>query len=511
MTTVAAVDLGAESGRVLSVELAADGLELSEWHRFPTPVHRDESGTLRWGLAELQRHIAQGLAALGEHTTVGSAGVDTWGIDFGLLDEDGKLLGDPVSHRDGRTAGMLTEADRRVGRLRLYQDTGSQLLEVNSVYQLLAMQLAGDPTLGRARLLLMVPDLLHRAMSGVAVCEYTDATTTGFWDVRRRAWAVELLDDLGIPRQFLGEVVAPGTVDGELLPPFASAPGLQGTLVVRPSSHDTASAVVAVPFTDPRAAYISSGTWSLVGVETPDPVVTEASLAANLTNEGGYAGRIRLLRNVVGLWVLQECRRQWRRDGSDLTYERIVAEAEAAEPWRSIVDPDAPEFITPGDMPARLRDFCRRTGQPEPDTVGRVARCVLESLALRYRATFEDLARVTGTRVPVVHVVGGGSRNRLLCQLTADVAGIEVLAGPVEATALGNALVQLIALGEVGDLDEARTIVRAGAELVRSTPRPDAAADDAYGRFRKLDAVQAQKPQPPHDPSGIPTAEEASA
>jgi rhamnulokinase len=357
----------------------------------------------------------------------------------------------------------------------------------------------------------MVPDLLHRAMSGVAACEYTDATTTGFYDVRGQRWAVELLDDLGIPHQFLGEVVAPGTVDGELRWSLAATAGLEGTLVVRPPSHDTASAVVAVPFTDPRAAYISSGTWSLVGVETPEPVVTEASLAANLTNEGGYAGRIRLLRNVMGLWMLQECRRQWGRDGSDLTYERIVAEAEAAEPWRSIVDPDVPEFITPGDMPARLRDFCRRTGQPEPDTVGRVARCIFESLALRYGATFEDLARVTGAGVPVVHVVGGGSRNGLLCQLTADVAGIEVLAGPVEATALGNALVQLIALGELRDLDEARALVRAGAELVRYPPRPAAAADDAYGRFRQLEAAQALVSEPSVHPSGIPTAEEAPA
>lgn len=511
MTTVAAVDLGAESGRVLSVELADGGLRLGEWHRFPTPVQRDQSGTLRWGLGRLQRHIAEGLAALGEHTTVASVGVDTWGIDFGLLDEDGKLLGDPVSHRDGRTAGMLTEADRRVGRQRLYQETGSQLLEVNSVYQLLAMRLAGDPALARARLLLMVPDLLHRAMSGVAVCEYTDATTTGFYDVQRQAWAVELLDDLGVPHHFLGEVVAPGTVDGELLGSFAAAPGLGGTLVVRPASHDTASAVVAVPFSDPRAAYISSGTWSLVGIETPGPVVTEASLHANLTNEGGYAGRIRLLRNVMGLWILQECRRQWARDGSDLDYERIVAEAETAERWRSIVDPDAPEFITPGDMPARLRDFCRRTGQPEPDTVGRVARCVFESLALRYRATFEDLARVAGVAVPVVHVVGGGSRNALLCQLTADVAGIEVLAGPVEATALGNALVQLIALDELRDLDQARAIVQASTEVARYRPRPDTAAEDAYGRFRRLEGAQAQASAPPLDPGGVPTAEEASA
>jgi rhamnulokinase len=486
MTTVAAVDVGAESGRVLSVELAAGGLRLGEWHRFSTPVHTDEAGTLRWGLGELQRHIAKGLARLGEHGAVGAAGVDTWGIDFGLLDENGRLLGDPVSHRDRRTAGMLAEADRRVGRLRLYQETGIQLLEINSVYQLLAMQLAGDPALERARLLLMVPDLVHRAMSGAAVCEYTNATTTGFYDVRRGTWAVELLDGLGIPHHFLGDVVTPGTVDGELLPSFAAAPGLQGTLVVRPPTHDTASAVVAVPFTDPRAAYISSGTWSLVGVERTGPVVAEASLAARLTNEGGYAGRIRLLRNVMGLWMLQECRRQWLREGSDLDYEHIVADAHTAEPWRSIVDPDVQDFLAPGDMPARLRDFCRRTGQPEPDTVGRVARCIFESLALRYRATFEDLAEVTGTPVPQVHVVGGGSRNGLLCQLSADVAGIEVLAGPVEATALGNGLVQLITLGEVQDLDEARALVRASSEIRRYTPRPDPRAGDAYGRFRQL-------------------------
>jgi rhamnulokinase len=281
---------------------------------------------------------------------------------------------------------------------------------------------------------------------------------------------------------------------------------------VRPASHDTASAVVAVPFADPHAAYISSGTWSLVGVEVPSPVVTRASLEANLTNEGGYAGRIRLLRNVMGLWLLQECRRQWAREGTELSYERIVAEAEAAEPWRSIVDPDAPQLVAPGDMPARLRELCRRAGQPVPDSVGRVARCVLDSLALRYRATFEQLGRVTGRAVPLVHIVGGGSRNALLCQLTADVSGIEVITGPVEATALGNALVQLIALGELRDLDEARAAVRASTAVARYTPRPDPAADDAYERFLRLGANTTQKDdEPPLHRRAAGDAEEARA
>jgi rhamnulokinase len=511
MTSVAAVDLGAESGRILTAEFTGERLRVAEQHRFSTPVRTDERGTLRWGLEDLLAQVDEGLAALGENSTISSVGVDSWGLDFGLLDENGELLGDPVSYRDARTRGVLAEASRRVGRERLHTDTGCQLLEVNSVYQLLALRLAGDTTLDRARQLLMIPDLVHRALSGISACEYTDATTTGFYDVRRGDWATQLLSDLGLPHEFLPEVVAPGATDGELLSSRAAAPGLAHTLVVRPASHDTASAVVAVPFSDPHAAYISSGTWSLVGLEVSDPVVTDASLAANLTNEGGYGGRVRLLRNVMGLWLLQECRRQWGREGRDLTYGRIVAEAEAAEPWRSIIDPDTPEFVLRGDMPAMIREYCLRTGQPQPDTVGRVARCVLEGLALRYRATFEDLAAVTGAGVPAVHVVGGGSRNTMLCRLTADVSGIEVLAGPAEATALGNALVQLIALGELRDLDEARALARSGTDLVRYTPHPDPASGDAYERFRHLAGIGTPAFDVSIKPGTIPTRKGASA
>lgn len=491
---VVAVDLGAESGRVMLGRFDGARVDLTEVYRFDNRP-RQVAGLWRWDLGDLWDQLRRGLAAAGSTVDGGrvdSVGVDTWGIDYGFLDADGRILDDPVTHRDPRTQGMLAEAIRLVGRDRLYSATGSQLMEVNTIYQLLAESRAPYARFARASRMLMVPDLFHHLLSGADVAEYTEVSTTGAYDMTRRVWARELLSDLGIPTDTLPEVVDAGTDLGPLLPRaldgVADLPAYRGTRVVTPGSHDTASAVVSVPFTEPSAAYISSGTWSLVGVETPRPVVTEAARRANLTNEGGVLGTIRLLRNCMGLWLLQECRRQWAREGEDHSYTRLVALAAAEPGGVSVVNPDHTAFVAPGDMPARIREYCARTGQPVPGSVAATARCVLDSLALRYRMAFEDLGAVTGSPVPTVHIVGGGSRNALLNQLTADISGLPVVTGPVEATALGNVLMQLHALGELGGLDQMREVVRHGERPGLVEPRGAAGRhadrfDDLYRRF----------------------------
>ncbi len=485
---VVAVDLGAESGRVMLGQFDGRQLTLTEAHRFPNGA-RAVDGLLRWDLTTLWEQIRIGMAKAATLLPTGeeivSVGVDTWGLDYGLLDADGQLINDPVSYRDPRTRGMLAEAVRLVGRRRLYAETGIQLMEVNTIYQLLAEVRAGGADLQKARTLLLIPDLFHHLLSGQAVAEYTEASTTGAYDVANRRWATGLLSDLGIPTEMLPEVVEAGTDLGLLLPPLREELGVAygRTRVITPGSHDTASAVVSVPFTDPAAAYISSGTWSLVGVETDQPVLTEAARLANLTNEGGVLGTIRLLRNCMGLWILQECRRQWEREGKRYTYQELVDLASAAPGGVSVINPDHPDFVTPGDMPERIRQYCRRTGQPVPINVAAIARCVLDSLALRYRMAFTDLGEVTGRPVSRIHIVGGGSRNTLLNQLTADAAGLEVVGGPVEATAMGNVLMQLHALGEVSGLEQMREVVRTSAHPHTVTPTDPGRFTDLYGRF----------------------------
>lgn len=463
---VAAVDLGAESGRVLAYGFDGERLTLLASRRFPNGA-RESQGFLRWDFEALWTAVRDGLAEIGAQLgRIDSVGVDSWGVDYGLLDANGDLREDPVAYRDSRTSGLLQQAGEAVGLERIYDETGIQLMEFNTIFQLYADARANR--FNGADRLLLIPDLFHYRLSGVAVSETTIASTTGCYDVRRKAWTTDLLAELGVPAEILPEVVAPGTDLGPLSTalrggPF-DGPAFAGTRVVLPGSHDTASAVAGVPFVDPHAAYISSGTWSLVGLETPSPVVTVATRLANLTNEGGVGGTNRLLRNVMGLWLLQECRRQWQREGTDLSYTELVALAESAF-TSTVINPDEPGFLAPGDMVDRIREQARRTGQPEPVTVGDVARCVLISLADRYRRTLDDLIAASGRDIPAIHIVGGGANNHLLDQLTAKATGRPVYAGPTEATALGNAVVQLIALGELADLGEAR-------EVLRTTEKP---------------------------------------
>jgi rhamnulokinase len=484
---VIAVDLGAESGRVMLARFDGSILTFEVAHRFANGA-RTLDGSLRWDLALLWQNIRDGIArAAALVDRIDGIGVDSWGVDYGYLDAAGQLTGDPVSHRDDRTRGMIDEAIGLVGRDRLYDSTGIQLNDINTIYQLLGERQTPE---GRRRqedasLLLLVPDVLNNLLSGSTVTEFTIASTTGAYDMANRKWATGLLEDLGIPTHFLPEVVDAGTDLGPLLAGAGDFPALADTRVIAPGCHDTASAVAGVPFADPAAAYISSGTWSLVGVEIPQPVITPATRAANLANEGGVAGTIRLLSNCTGLWVLQECRREWRAAGHDLGYPELVDLARQA-PSGSVVNPDHTDFLRPGDMPARIAAYCRRTGQPEPDGIGATVRCVLESLALSYRLTVDDIGTAAGQPAPLIHIVGGGSANELLNQLTADVAGIPVHAGPVEATAYGNALVQLGALGELSGLAEMREVVKASDHPRVTTPSGGSRWGERYPEFREL-------------------------
>ena len=467
-----ALDLGAESGRVAVGTFDGERLVVEDVHRFPNiPVAL--AGTLHWDFLRLFGEVAAGLRRAGSGGPVASIGVDTWGVDFGLLDARGRLLANPVHYRDARTDGMPAAADALVPRTELYRATGIQFMPINTLYQLLAMVRADDPLLRQADRLQMMGDLFAHFLCGSTVAEYTNASTTQLLDPRTRDWARPLAARFGIPERLLPEIVQPATVLGLLRGEVADAPGLTRTRVVASASHDTASAVVGAPLDGPSTAFLSSGTWSLLGLEVSGPVISDASCAANLTNEGGVGGTIRLLRNVAGLWLVQETRRVLWPSGDPPAYEELAAMAASAPAFTALVNPDDPRFLHPGDMPERIRAWCRETGQAVPGDAGTLLRVILESLALRYAAVLAELGQVAGVSVDAVRVVGGGANHRLLCQLTADATGLPVHAGPVEATLLGNLVVQAMALGEIPDVAAGRTSIARSLSTTTYEPRGD--------------------------------------
>ncbi len=481
-----AADLGAESGRVLIGRFDGERLSLSEAHRFDSRPVRLPDG-LHTDVLRIFGEIQHGMAAApqqgGEPAGIG---VDTWGVDFGLLDGQGLLLGNPYHYRDSLSTGMFEVAFKKVPREEIYGATGNQFMEINTLFQLLRLKERDSDQLAAARRLLMMPDLFSYWLSGRAANEYTIATTTQCFDSRRGAWASSLLDRLSLPTSLFGEIVQPGSVVGELLSELAEETRLPRMPVVAVGGHDTALAVAAVPAQGQDFAYLSSGTWSLLGAELKSPCVGDASLAASFTNEGGVAGTVRFLKNLCGLWIVQECRRAWTREGQDDSYAALTEMASQAAAFRSLVDVDCPDFAAPGDMPARLRAYCRRTSQPVPESKGAVVRAVLESLALKYRQVLTSMERILGRKLEPLHIVGGGTQNRLLCQLAADATGRAVVAGPIEATGAGNVLMQAIALGHLRSLAELRDVVRRSFEIATYEPRPSAAVEDAYGRFERL-------------------------
>ena len=477
-----AIDLGAGSGRVMLGAFDGVGVNLEELHRFPN-FGVQTLDSLHWSVLRLWQEMLSGLRIASQRKPV-ALGVDAWGVDFALLDRTGELIGNPYCYRDARTNGTMNQVLQKVSREEIFEHTGLQFMEINSLYQLWSMR--NTPALEAADALLMVPDLFHYWFTGRSVCESTDSSTTQFYDPRQKAWAKGLLEKLGLPTGLLQELVAPGERLGPLLPSVSREVGLEGLTVVAPGTHDTAAAVVATPAHGEDWAFLSSGTWSLLGAELAAPAITAVALEKNFTNEGGVDRTTRLLKNICGLWLVEECRREWAKSGEDVSYQELISGAKAAKPFRALIDVDDPSFLTPGDMPQRIRDYCRRTAQPQPETQGQFGRVIFESLALKYRLVLSDLAEITGRPAKILHIVGGGSQNRLLCQYAADACGIQVVAGPVEATALGNVLVQAMGLDRVKGLAEAREIVRRSFKLLRYEPSTDSGWDEAAERLRSL-------------------------
>ena len=482
--TYLALDLGAESGRAIAGTFDGEQLALREVHRFPNvPVRR--GGSLHWDLLTLFDEIKRGIAvaanAFGKDLI--SVGVDTWGVDYGLLDEHGTLMGLPHQYRDSRTAGIQDSVLARLGKDFLYEQTGIQLMEMNTLYQLLAEP---PERLAQASRLLFIPDLINYRLTGVTSTERTFASTSQLYDVRKRDWAYPLLDAVGLPSHMLGDIRDAGESLGPLLPHVAEETGASGVDVVLPGTHDTASAVAAVPAREGSWAFLSSGTWSLLGVETHEPVMNEGAKAFELGNEVGVLGTMRPLRNISGLWLVQQCRATWEAQGNPYSYGELARMAETSAPFAAIIDPDDPSFTPAGDMPARIADYCRRSGQTAPSTHGEIVRTILESLALRYRMVLETIEGIVDSRMDTLHIVGGGGQNLLLNPFTANSVGRPVVVGPVEATAAGNVLMQMVASGEISSLAEGREIVRRSFELTTYLPEDGDVWGEAYERFQGI-------------------------
>lgn len=473
MTHVVAVDLGASSGRVMDIHFTGDALHMTEVHRFTnTPVMAN--GTLYWDALRIWREIQRGLDQV--TSPAASIGLDCWGVDYALLDRDGNLVSNPVHYRDMHKMGAMDWVFERVPRRTIFERTGLQFMAINGLYQLASLKRDNSPHLEIAHTLLTIADLFNYWLSGSKTCEFTETSTLQFYNPRTGTWDTETLEALGIPTHILPPVVQPGTRIGEY----------KGIPVIAPACHDTGSAVVAVPTTTENYAYLSSGTWSLIGLEIHEALINDAVYEANLTNEGGVEGTYRLLKNVAGMWLVQQCMETWEAQGKSYQYEQMAQMALAAPPFAAFIDPDDVAFLPAGDMPQWIRDYCQRTNQPIPETDGAVLRTIYQSLAMKYRVVLEKLIRLSGKTVERLHIIGGGSQNSLLCQMTADAIGREVVAGPSEATALGNGIVQLISLGRLDNVAQARALLSRSVATKSYQPQATETWDEAYPRFVRL-------------------------
>jgi rhamnulokinase len=484
------IDIGAESGRLMAGLWDGKRVQLEELHRFPNGgVWMNDS--LHWNTPGLWAEIQNGMtiAAKRYGKSIVSVGVDTWGVDYALISKTGELLGVPFHYRDARTRGILPKVFARVPREEIFASTGLQFMELNTLYQLIALQKSHPELLTAAETLLFTPDFLNFCLSGARVSEFTIATTSQCVNPKKRAWAVELLQKFGLPTKIFPEIVPPGSKLGPIRPGLSERTGLGKINVVAPAAHDTGSAVAGVPSQysgKNNWAYLSSGTWSLLGVEVQDALLSPRVLELNFTNEGGVDGTYRLLKNIMGLWLVQQCRRSFAESGRDYTYEQLAQAASEAPAFRSFVNPDDDRFLNPPDMPGAIQDFCRETNQPVPETDGQLARCVFESLALTYATVLDGLEELTGNKIEVLHVVGGGSRNQALNAFTANACARPVIAGPVEATVLGNVLVQARSHGEIRTLADIRAAVRASSEVKQFDPGDSSNWKEARDRFSAL-------------------------
>jgi len=487
-----AVDMGASSGRSVLGHFDGRSLRLEEIYRFENgPVQIADS--IHWDLLSQWSHICQGLRAAAKKTAgkIVSVGVDTWGVDFGLLGRNDELLGNPYHYRDDRTNGILEKAFAIVPRQDIFRHTALQFMQINTLYQLLAMKNVASPLLDAAQTLLMMPDLFHWLLTGIKCNEMTIASTSQCYNPLKADWAFDLLEKFNLPAKIFGPIAQPGTVLGPLRKNIAAETGLHATQVVLPGSHDTASAVMAVPSDSqtsiyPIWCYISLGTWALLGIESPQPIVTDEVLDLNFTNEGGVGATTRLLKNITGLWLAQECRRIWNQSGEILSWEDLNRLVSSSPPFCCFVDPDASDFLAPGDMPQAIRTYCHRTNQPVPDEKGKILRCILESLALKFRCILGLCEQLSGSCIETIHIVGGGVKNRWLCQAVADACARRVVAGPVEATATGNVMMQAIAAGDVASIAQAREIIRRSFDVEQYEPKNVEPWNEAYQRFLKV-------------------------
>jgi rhamnulokinase len=489
-----AFDLGAGSGRAVHGRLDRERLQIREIHRFPnTPL--EKRGHIHWDVFRTFDEMKRAMRVCAEDGSlpVSSLGIDTWGVDFGLLAEDGSLLGLPFCYRDKRTEGAMEDYFRLVPRDILYEKTGIQFLPFNSLFQIYAMVRSRSPLLGTASDLLFMPDLFNYLFAGKKATEPTIASTSQLLDPRTKMWIPGLFQAMGYSRKILPDIIPSGTVLGPLSRDIAEETGLRNSSVVATAGHDTAAAVAAVPAEGDGWAYISSGTWSLVGIELPEPVISSHSLSGNFTNEAGIGGKIRFLKNVTGLWLLQRCRESWGGENAP-SYEELDRLAEASIPFPFFVDPDSPEFMNPPDMPQAIAAFCRRTGQRVPEGIGPTVRGILESLAFKSRFVLEQMTRVTGRPIERIHLIGGGTKNRLLGRFTASAAGIPVISGPVEAAAIGNLLCQAMALGHIDDLETLRSIVRNSFACRLHEPAANSSWNTAYADFLEIMAMSPKRP-----------------
>lgn len=471
--SVLAVDLGAESGRVIKASFNGERVNLQELHRFTnTPV--TAAGTIYWDVLRLWHNIKTGIQAGASDSF--SVGVDTWGVDVALLDRDGNLVCNPVHYRDKRNDGMMEWAFDRVSKREIFERTGIQFMQINGLYGMASLVKNQSPLLDATASMLTIADLFNYWLSGSKTCEYTHVTTTQMFNPRTNDWAHDVVQGIGIPTHILTPIVYPGDKIGKY----------EHLDVIVPGCHDTACAVVGVPTTTSNYAYLSSGTWSLLGLEIDEPVINDAAYNANLTNEGGVYGTIRLLKNITGLWLAQQCRETWMQQGKEYSYAELVQYAETAKPFQSLVDPDAADFLAHGDMPARIRAYCQRTGQVQPESVGEFMRTVYESLALKYRYVLDQLRSISGKTIERLHIIGGGTQNELLCQMTANAVGVPVIAGPVEATAMGNAIMQFIAHGDLANLAEARQMLSRSTVTRDYEPRDRVIWEETYERYKTI-------------------------
>ena len=479
-----AVDLGAESGRVMLGTISGGQLHLEEMHRFSNgPV--EQEGSLRWDFDRLLSEIKTGIgeAARKAGGQVLGIGVDTWGVDFGLIGADGQLLEAPYHYRDSRTNGMMAAAFERMPKREIYQNTGIQFMQLNSLYQLFAMRQANSSVLAKTEKLIFMADLFSYFLCGQAFGEYTLASTSQMMDMTTGQWSAPIFEKLGLPMNIMPPIVRPETVVGELTDAVAQEIGCEKLPVIAVGSHDTASAVLGVPGGGSNWAYLSSGTWSLMGVELPKAIVNDKSFEYEFTNEGGVENTIRLLKNIMGLWLVQESKRQWQREGRDLSYGELAEMAAKAKPFFGHIDCDSSDFLAPGDMPSRINKHLSETGQQATDDKGQMVRLVLESLALKYRSTIEAIEDITGQTIDVLHIVGGGIQNELLCQFAASAIGKKVVTGPIEATASGNILMQAKAAGQIQSIEEARQVVRNSFDLKEYQPQDSALWAQKYEQY----------------------------